>query len=100
MLVKTLAITTLAALAAAAPSPAEEENSLEARNNWGWIPALYARAQTWPNCGIAGVNCGKSGKYWFCAPHRASCCKSELQICRSQLTFSLHHPEREGRRGR
>lgn len=77
MLLKTLAITAFAALAAATPSPVQDEGTLEERSNWGWIPALYARRQTFPNCGIAGVNCGKSGKFWFCAPHKASCCKSE-----------------------
>lgn len=76
MLLKTVIVTALAALAVAAPHP-EPEPTLEERNNFGWIPALYARRQLHGNCGIAGVSCGKSGKFWFCAPFKATCCKSE-----------------------
>ncbi|EKD05249.1 hypothetical protein A1Q2_00479 [Trichosporon asahii var. asahii CBS 8904] len=82
MLLKTVFLTALAALAVAAPNPnpEPEETTLEERNNWGWIPAIYARRQLHPNCGIAGVNCGKSGPFWFCAPFRAECCKASIVL--------------------
>lgn len=92
MLLKTIIITALAALAMAAPNPnpEPEDSTLEERNNWGWIPALYARRQLHPNCGIAGVGCGKSGKFWFCAPFKAECCKggSHAPLSVTQWTLS------------
>lgn len=69
----------LATLASAVVIPNLAPNNTEALDK-GWIPALYAQPQSFPNCGIAGVSCGKSNGFWYCAPHGATCCVSEYSM--------------------
>lgn len=80
MLVTTLLLSTLSALALARSPTNPNLNPCEPTNS-DLIKATWIAPRTFPNCGFAGVGCGsgksKGGKrVYYCAPFRATCCQN------------------------
>ncbi|EKD01275.1 hypothetical protein A1Q2_04432 [Trichosporon asahii var. asahii CBS 8904] len=81
MLLHTVLISTLSALALARspPHPNPDPNPCQPTDG-ELIKATWIAPRTFPNCGFAGVGCGSAlgpnGKrQYYCAPFKATCCQ-------------------------